>query len=161
MKLYELTQNYLNLLDLLENPEVPAEMVQAALEEVEGNFEDKVENIIKLIKSVEGDIKAYKEEEMRLSTRRRTLENKVANLKVYLESSLKAIGKKEIKGKLFTLKIQKNAPSVVIDDLNTIPKEYLKESLILVDKTKLKEDLKNGLEIPGARLETKESLRIR
>ena len=161
MKLYELTQNYLNLLDLLENPEVPAEMVQAALEEVEGNFEDKAENIIKLIKSVEGDIKAYKEEEIRLSTRRRTLENKVINLKVYLESSLKAIGKKEIKGKLFTLKIQKNAPSVVIDDLNTIPKEYLKESLILVDKTKLKEDLKNGLEIAGARLEASESLRIR
>ena len=161
MKLYELTQNYLNLLDLLENPEVPAEMVQAALEEVEGNFEDKAENIIKLIKSVEGDIKAYKEEEIRLSTRRRTLENKVINLKVYLESSLKAIGKKEIKGKLFTLKIQKNAPSVIIDDLNTIPKEYLKESLILVDKTKLKEDLKNGLEIAGARLEASESLRIR
>ena len=161
MKLYELTQNYLNLLDLLENPEVPAEIIQSALAEVEGNFEDKAENIIKLIKSVEGDIKAYKEEELRLSTRRKTLENKVANLKEYLESSLKAIGKNEIKGKLFTLKIQKNAPSVIIDDLNTIPKEYLKESLILVDKTKLKEDLKNGLEIAGARLEASESLRIR
>ena len=160
MKLYELTQNYLNLLDLLENPEVPAEVVQVALEEVEGNFEDKAENIIKLIKSVEGDIKAYKEEELRLSTRRKILENKVTNLKEYLESSLKAIGKKEIKGKLFTLRIQKNAPSVVIDDLNTIPKEYL-TVIEKIDKTKLKEDLKNGLEIPGARLEASESLRIR
>ena len=161
MKLYELTQNYLNLLDLLENPEVPADIIQSAIEEVEGNFEDKAENIVKLIKSVEGDIKTYKEEELRLSTRRKTLENKVINLKVYLESSLKAIGKKEIKGKLFTLKIQKNAPSVVIDDLNTIPKEYLKESIVLVDKTKLKDDLKNGLDVPGARLQSTESLRIR
>ena len=73
-------------MDLLENPEVPAEIIQSAIEEVEGNFEDKAENIIKLIKSVEGDIKTYKEEELRLSTRRKTLENKVANLKEYLEA---------------------------------------------------------------------------
>ena len=160
MKLYELTQNYLNLLDLLENPEVPADIIQTALEEVEDNFQDKAENIIKLIKSVEGDIKTYKEEELRLSTRRKVLENKVANLKEYLECSLKAIGKTEIKGKLFTLKIQKNAPSVVIDDFNTIPKEYLKV-VEEVDKKKIKEDLKNGLDIPGAKLESSESLRIR
>lgn len=34
MKLYELTQNYLNLQELLENPEVPAEMIETALNEV-------------------------------------------------------------------------------------------------------------------------------
>ena len=160
MKLYELTQNYLNLLDLLENPEVPADIIQSALEEVEDNFEDKVENIIKLIKSVGGDIETYKQEELRLSIRRKALENKVANLKEYLEGSLKAIGKTEIKGKLFTLKIQKNAPSVVIDDLNTIPKEYLKV-VEEVDKKRIKEDLKNGLDVQGARLQSSESLRIR
>lgn len=160
MKLYELTQNYLNLLELLENPEVPADMVQAALNEVEGNFEDKTENIVKLIKSINCDIKAYKEEETRLFTRRKTLENKVINLKRYLESSLKAIGKQEIKGKLFTLRLQENTPSVVIDDINTIPKQYLK-LVEEVDKKKIKEDLKNGLDIPGAKLESSESLRIK
>lgn len=160
MKLYELTQNYLNLLDLLDNPEVPKEIIENALEEVEGTFEDKAENIVKLIRSVEAEVKAYKDEEDRLSTRRKTLENKVISLKGYLESSLKTIGKQEIKGKLFTLKIQKNAPSVVIDDVNTIPKKYL-EVVEKVDKKKIKEDLKNGLEIPGVKLEATESLRIR
>lgn len=160
MKLYELTQNYLNLLDLLDNPEVPKEIIENALEEVEGNFEDKAENIVKLIRSVEAEVKAYKDEEDRLSTRRKTLENKVISLKEYLESSLKAIGKQEIKGKLFTLKIQRNAPSVVIDDYNTIPKEYLKV-VEEVDKKKIKEDLKNGVDIPGVKLEATESLRIR
>jgi len=160
MKLYELTQNYLNLLDLLDNPEVPKEIIENALEEVEGTFEDKAENIVKLIRSVEAEVKAYKDEEDRLSTRRKTLENKVISLKGYLESSLKTIGKQEIKGKLFTLKIQKNAPSVVIDDVNTIPKKYL-EVVEKVDKKEIKEDLKNGLEIPGVKLEATESLRIR
>ena len=160
MKLYELTQNYLNLLDLLENPDVPAEMVQAALNEVEGNFEDKAENVVKLIKSIEGDIKTFKEEETRLSTRRKSLENKVKNLKEYLEGNLKALGKKEIKGKIFTLRIQKNAPRLIIEDLESIPKEYL-ETYIEANKNKIKDDLKNGVEIAGVKLESSESLRIK
>ena len=160
MKLYELTQNYLNLLDLLENPDVPAEMVQAALNEVEENFEDKAENVVKLMKSIEGDIKAFKEEETRLSTRRKSLENKVKNLKEYLEGNLKALGKREVKGKIFTLKIQKNAPKLIIEDLDSIPKEYL-ETYIEANKNKIKDDLKNGIEIAGVKLESSESLRIK
>ena len=160
MKLYELTQNYLNLLDLLENPDVPVEMVQSALNEVEGDFEEKAENIVKLMKSIEGDIKAFKEEEARLYTRRKALENKQKSLKRYLEGSLKALGKQEIKGKLFTFWIQKNAPKLIIEDLESIPKEYL-ETYIEANKTKLKDDLNNGVKIAGAKLESSESLRIR
>ena len=160
MKLYELTQNYLNLLDLLENPDIPKEIVESALEEVEGNFEDKAENIVKLIKSIEADIKAYKEEETRLSTRRKTLENKVKGLKEYLESSMIALDKKDIKGKIFTLAIKKNPPSVVIDDFNILPMEY-KKIEEKEDKKKIKESIDNGVEVPGARIEQKESLRIR
>lgn len=160
MKLYELTQNYLNLLDLLENPEVPKEMVESALEEVEGSFEDKAENIVKLIKSIEADIKGYKEEETRLSTRRKTLENKAKGLKEYLEGSMIALDKKDIKGKIFTLAIKKNPPSVVIDDLNILPMEY-KKIEEKEDKKKIKESIDNGIEVPGARIEQKESLRIR
>lgn len=160
MKLYELTQNYLNLLELLENPDVPKEVVEAALEEVEGSFDDKAENIVKLIKSIEADVKGYKEEETRLSTRRKTLENKVKGLKDYLEGSMIALDKKDIKGKIFTLAIKKNPPSVIIDDFNVLPMEY-KKIEEKEDKKKIKESIDNGIEVPGARIEQKESLRIR
>lgn len=160
MKLYELTQNYLNLLELLENPDIPKEMIESALEEVEGNFEDKADNIAKLIRSLEADIKGYKDEEDRLSNRRKTLENKVKGLKEYLESSMIALGKKNIKGKIFTMSINKNRPSVVIDDINKLPKEYKKVEE-KEDKEKIKESFDNGIEVPGARIEQKESLRIR
>lgn len=160
MKLYELTQNYLNLLELLENPDVPKEVVEAALEEVEGSFDDKAENIVKLIKSIEADVKGYKEEETRLSTRRKTLENKVKGLKDYLEGSMIALDKKDIKGKIFTLAIKKNPPSIIIDDFNILPVEY-KKIEEKEDKKKIKESIDNGIEVPGARIEQKESLRIR
>lgn len=160
MKLYELTQNYLNLLELLENPDVPKEVVEAALEEVEGSFDDKAENIVKLIKSIEADVKGYKEEETRLSTRRKTLENKVKGLKDYLEGSMITLDKKDIKGKIFTLEIKKNPPSVIIDDFNVLPMEY-KKIEEKEDKKKIKESIDNGIEVPGARIEQKEGLRIR
>lgn len=160
MKLYELTQNYLNLLDLLENPEIPKEIVESALEEVEGSFEDKAENIVKLIKSIETDIKAYKEEENRLSTRRKALENKAKSLKEYLQSSMKALEKESIKGKLFTIYTQKNQPSLIIDDIDKLPKEY-KRTVEETDNKKIKEDLLNKVKIPGARIEVTKSLRIR
>lgn len=160
MKLYELTQNYLNLLDLLENPDIPKEVVESALEEVEGNFEDKAENIVKLIKSIEADIKGYKEEENRLSTRRKALENKAKSLKKYLQSSMKALEKESIKGKLFTIYTQKNQPSLIIDDIDKLPKEY-KRTVEETDNKKIKEDLLNKVKIPGARIEVTKSLRIR
>ena len=160
MKLYELTQNYLNLLDLLENPEIPKEVVENAIAEIQGDFEDKAENIVKLIKSIEADIKGYKEEENRLSTRRKTLENKVKSLKKYLQSSMKALEKESIKGKLFTIYTQKNQPSLIIDDIDKLPKEY-KRTVEEADNKKIKEDLLNKVKIPGARIEVTKSLRIR
>jgi Siphovirus Gp157 len=160
VKLYELTQNYLNLLELLENPDIPKEMIKSALKEVEGNFEDKADNITKLIRSLEADIKGYKNEEDRLSTRRKTLENKVKSLKEYLQGSMKALGKEEVKAKLFTLKIQTNQPSLIIDDIDKLPKAY-KKTVEESDNKKIKEDLLNKVKIPGARLERTESLRIR
>ena len=51
MKLYELTESYLNLQELLENPEVPQALITAALEQVGEELEVKAENIAKLIKT--------------------------------------------------------------------------------------------------------------
>ena len=76
MKLYELTESYLNLQELLENPEVPQELITSALEQVGEELEIKAENIAKLIKTLEVDITGFKEEEKRLSDRRKTLEKR-------------------------------------------------------------------------------------
>lgn len=123
-KLYELSESYKNLLELLDNPDIPQEVIQDALGKIDEEIEMKVENIAKVIKSLEVDIKGLKEEEQRLSSRRKFLENKVDNLKTYIEENMKATGKGKINGKVFTIAIQKNAPSVNINDLNAIPTEY-------------------------------------
>ncbi|MFQ9546396.1 MAG: siphovirus Gp157 family protein, partial [Clostridium sp.] len=124
MKLYELTQNYLNLQELLENPEIPAEMIETALNEVGGQIEDKAENIAKLIKTLEADVSGFKAEEKRLADRRKSLENRVTGLKNYIDNSMKVTGKNKFKGQLFSFSIQKNPPSLNVEDEKLIPEEY-------------------------------------
>lgn len=160
MKLYELTQNYLNLLNLLENPDVPKDMIENALEEVGGDITEKVENTVKVIKTLENEVEAHKKEMDRLTGNKRTLENRISYLKDNLEGNLRLVGVKEVKTGLFTVSIKKNPQSVKIIDLKAIPKDYIKTTET-VDKVKLKEDLKNGFEINGATLERTESLKIR
>lgn len=159
-KLYELTQNYNNLLELVDNPDVPTEMLEESLNSIDDEIDTKAENIAKVIKSIEVDVTGLKGEEKRLSDRRKNLEGRIDNLKKYIESSMRAVGKEKIKGKVFTLGIQKNVPSVDIVDEDAIPEQYF-----IVKKELSKKDilaaLKKGEEVPGAAIKQTESLRIR
>lgn len=160
MKLYDLAQNYLNLQELLENPEVPKELILKSLGEVDGEIEEKAENIAKLIKTIDLEVKVIKEEETRLSNNRKAMENKSKALKDYLEGAMMSTGKTKFKGNLFSFNIQKNAPSVDIIDENLIPKEFI-EFEPIVKKKEILAALKNGEVIEGVRLKQTESLRIR
>lgn len=161
MKLYELTENYRNLQELLENPDIPTEMIETALNEVGEQFEDKAENVAKLIKTLEANVLGYKAEEKRLADRRKSEENRITWLKSYLESSMRLIGKIKFKGKLFSFNIQKNTPSLNIENEKLIPKEYWIEQAPILDKKAILSALKEGAEILGANIHQTESLRIR
>lgn len=161
MNLYELSQNYLNLQVLLENPEVPQDIINNSLNEVGENFETKAENIAKLIKVTESDIKAFKEEENRISDKRKSLENRVKALKEYLDGAMKATGKTKFKHGTFSFNIQKNAPNVDILDEKLIPRKFYVDQAPVLDKKTLLAALKDGEEITGAKLKQTESLRIK
>jgi len=159
-KLYELSQNYKNLEELLDNPDIAEEVIKEALSELDEEWETKAENLAKLIKSFDVDVKGLKEEEQRLASRRKSLENRIAGLKTYIEDNMKAVGKDKIKGKVFTLAIQNNPPSVEIVDDFMIPEKYFvvkKE----IAKKEILNDLKQGIEVPGAQMNQTASLRIR
>ena len=161
MKLYELTENYINLQQLLENEEIPKEMVIDALDNVGEELEAKAENIAKLIKTLEVDITGYKAEETRLALKRKSLENRVKSLKEYLDNAMKVTGKTKFKGQLFSFSIQKNPPSVNVIDEKLIPEEYFIPQEPALDKKRLLSDLKSGIKVEGAEVKQTESLRIK
>lgn len=157
MNLYELSVAFQEV----QNMELDPEVMKDTLDSINDAIENKAENIAKLIRNLESDVSAYKEEEDRLKTKRQATENKVKWLKTYLEDNMKLTGKTKFKSGMFNFSIQKNPVSVNITDERIIPEEFLIQQPPKVDKTSLKEVLKNEIEVPGAELKQTEGLRIR
>ena len=157
MNLYELSVAFQEV----QNMELDPEVMKDTLDSIEDAIENKAENIAKLVRNLESDVSAYKEEEERLKTKRQATENKVKWLKTYLEDNMKLTGKTKFKSGMFNFSIQKNPASVNITDERIIPEEFLIPQLPKIDKTALKDVLKNGVEVPGAELKQTEGLRIR
>lgn len=162
-KLYEISDRYKNLDELLDNPELEdaKETIRKALDDVDEEFDTKAENVAKVIKSKEVDYEGIDEEIKRLQARKKSLKGQVDNLKGYLFGYMKGLNKRKIKGKLFTLSVQKNSPSVDIEDVESLPQEYQIPQAPKIDKKLLLNSLKNGAKIPGAKIRQSESLRIR
>lgn len=143
MKLYEISNQLLVLQTMLETAENPDDIQCAmdTLESVELEFQDKADNIIKLIKNLEAEAKAIDEEKARLDKRSKSLKNNVANLKEYLFKEMKRLEKVKVKTDLFTVSIRKNPPKLVVADENKIPNEFWVVKTE-VDNSKLKEAIK-------------------
>lgn len=157
MNLYELSIAFQEV----QNMELDPEVMKDTLDSIEDAIENKAENIAKLVRNLESDVSAYKEEEDRLKTKRQATENKVKWLKTYLEDNMKLTGKTKFKSGMFNFSIQKNPVSVNILDERIIPEEFLIPQLPKIDKTALKDVLKTGVEVPGVELKQTEGLRIR
>lgn len=162
--IYEITQDYLRIMEMASDPELDPEMIADTFEGIEGELEIKAENYAKVMKNLEGDIAALKAEEERLAKKRKAIENNIKRMKAALQEAMELTGKTKFKTELFSFGIQKNAPSVVIDveNISDIPEEFLKYKEPDVDKTAIKAAIQNGIDMSGiAHLEQTQGLRIR
>ena len=157
MNLYELSIAFQEV----QNMDLDPEVMKDTLDSIGGTFENKAENMAKLIRNLESDRLAYKEEEDRLKTKRQAVENKLEWLKTYLKDCMKLTGKTKFKSGVFKFSIQKNPVSVNITNKKIIPEDYLIPQPPKVNNTTLKKALKDGIEVPGAKLKQTEGLRIR
>lgn len=157
MNLYELSLAFQDV----QNMDLDPEVMKDTLDSIGGTFENKAENMAKLIRNLESDRLAYKEEEDRLKTKRQAVENKLEWLKTYLKDCMKLTGKTKFKSGVFKFSIQKNPVSVNITNKKIIPEDYLIPQPPKVNNTTLKKALKDGIEVPGAELKQTEGLRIR
>lgn len=158
MKLYELSQNYQMVLDMIEDGN---EEYLDTLESLGEAIEEKAENTAKLIKSLDAQTEVIKAEEKRLADRRRALENKAKRMKEYLQENLEAAGIKKVKGQLLTVAIQKNPPSLNVVDESLIDQSYFIEQKPALDKKALLQAIKDGAEVEGVEIKQTESVRIR
>ena len=164
MTLYQLTEDFKALLVLAEDPDVDPEVFQDTLDGIEGEIEVKAEGYAMVMRELEASELAIKSEVDRLNARRLSISNHIRHMKLALQAAMQATGKTKFKTDLFSFGIQKTPPAVVMDEqyLENIPQKYLVQQDPVIDKKKIKEDLKAGVDLDGiAHLEQTESLRIR
>ena len=162
--LYNLTDDYLNLLMLAEDPDVDPQILKDTMEAIGGEIEEKADGYAMVMKELEAQEIALKMEIDRLTNRRLAISNNITCMKRGLESAMRLTGKTKFKTTLFSFGIQKNPPSVVMDEqyIENIPEDYLKYKDPEIDKKRILADLKAGKDLEGiAHIVQTESLRIR
>lgn len=163
--LYEIKDDHLSLLELVDSMEDATPEEQEALQEGlrinEENFYSKSENYIKFIRSEEKDIEVIDAEIARLKKLKTSKQNKIDYLRGLLISAMNTFQKTKLAFATIKVSIRKSE-SVEIGNIDEIPKEYVLEKIeFKADKVKIKEALKSGVAIAGAYLQTTENLSIR
>lgn len=159
--LYQLEQNFLNLIEVMDNTEDEdlKKVIEDSLNTLKLETTQKVENILKFIKNLEGNLVAYDTEIKRLQSAKKSDTNKIESLKSYLLNYMQVKNTPKLTTSLFKVSLR-NSESVNITDIESLPVEFLVLNPT-VDKKAIKKALKDGELIEGAELKKSTSLTIK
>ena len=167
MKLYELTADYLAFLEAIDNDEIPEEAIADTLEAITGEIEIKADSIACITKSLDAEIAAIKAEEATLAQRRKSKEKTLEKVKKYLSDTLLFAGIDKIETARNKITFRKSEAVEVADTIAFIAWAQANRDDLLtygaptVNKTAIKNALKDGDEITGAALLVKQNIQIK
>jgi uncharacterized protein (DUF3084 family) len=162
--LYEISTQYQQaFLALAEIEDGNEQLVADTLEGIEGEFSLKATNVTAYLLNLDAEAELIKQAEERCKARRKAIEARAESLRAYLLRNMSACGITEIKATdgSFRARLMAGRESVVIDDDQQLPGEYLRvKHIVEPDKTAILRAFKSGEQIPGAHIERKPSLKI-
>lgn len=161
MTLYELTSDFKNVLEMAQDPDIDVQAIKDTLEAIGGEIEIKADGYAKVIRELSADVDALTAEINRLTARKSAIVKKIDTMKSMLTCAMNSTGKTKFKTDLFSFNVQKNPPSVIVDDVDKIPTQFLIPQEPKVDKKGIGDLIKSGKECDFAHLEQTEGVRIR
>ncbi len=157
MKLYDIKEAYLNILEL----DLDDEALNKALSAVESELSDKANSIGCLIRTLEAEDSAYKAEIARFKALSNSNEKKIERIKKYLSETMQDMNVPSLSTQHFKFTFRKSE-SVNIDDEALISDEFKTEEIkVKISKTDIKKAIKSGQYVKGASLVTKQNLQIK
>ena len=109
------------------------------------------------IKNLSADAIAYKAEKDAFAEKEKSAKNKADSLKKYLDSVLSGNTFKTTKVNVTYRKSQ----AVEIIDINKLNENYIKYAEPTADKARIKEDIKNGVDVDGAMIVDNQNIQIK
>ena len=160
--LYEINQDILDCVDMETGEILDTEKLDALQMEREA----KLEGVALWVKDLKAEAAAVKEEADKLTARKKALDNKIDGLKEWLKYALQG---EKLKTPRCNVYYTYNLKVAVADEGKLInflqiqdnPDRFLKFHEPELRKNEIKQALKDGEKIPGAKLEETESLVIK
>lgn len=164
MNLYQITEEYNNVFLNLHDHET-GELDNKALEQFELLSTDLKNKTIALtcyIQNLSAERKAINDATKAMKEREDRLNKRIDGLTDYLKDNMEKCGMSEVSCPYFTLRIKNNPVSVEDYSPEMIPDEYKNvKQVISINKTKIKDAIQQGKEVPGTRLVQKTRLEIK
>jgi len=160
--LYDIDQEILDCVDLETGEILDSEKLDA----LQMEREQKLEGVALWVKDLNAEAEAVKTEADKLIARKRALDNKITALKMWLLMALDGQKLKTPRCNVYQTHSQRVAiadEGELIEFLQTLndPEKFLKYKEPELRKDEIKKALKDGFVIPGAELETTESVVIK
>lgn len=160
--LYELSHQFYELLNLAQSGVIDKETLEDTIESLDlrSNFNNKVKGYVHVIKELESNNKALREEEKRLAERRRSQEKNITNLKNILLDTMKLTEQERVDTGTHKVSIRKSPLKLKIVDEKHIPKEFYTEQAPKLNRKELLKYAKEN-EVKGIELKQSEGVMIR
>ncbi len=157
--IYEMTQQAQSLYELLCTEEIDEQIFNDTLEAI--GADEKINSYCEIIAQLKADSASCGIEIDRLSSRKESFDKNIERMKNALDGFLKAKGSTKEKTAKFTVSYRRSE-RVQILDTAVIPAEYIKiKKTESIDKTGIKQAIRDGITVPGAVLEQCLNLQIR
>jgi len=158
--LYEITREALELASLLETEELTPEL-EAMLVINQEKMEVKVNNYAKVIANIQSDSDGIEQEIKRLKAMKESKDRVITRLKDAVRDAMLVSAIDKIESPLFRLSLRRSE-SVEVDIVEALPSQFINiKNVVTADKVAIKEAIKRGENITGARLIENFNLQIK
>jgi hypothetical protein len=151
--LYEINAAIMGCVDLETGEIIDEEQLQA----LQMEREQKIENVALWYKNLLSDAEQYKAEKDAFAERERAARAKADSLKRYLLDALQGEKYKSTRVNIS----YRNSSSVIVDDVLNLPPRFVRFAAPEPNKTEIAAAIKNGEEVNGAHIESRQSIIIK
>jgi len=165
MKIYEINNQLQQLFEQMdieasENDGVISDSLMHLLDLIQIEKDSKLLDIARYVKQLEYEVKAIKDEELKLADRRTGISKKIASLEDFLQFQLGEGN--NLKDANTCMSWRKSQRVVIEVEVDKLPVEYVRaKTSIEPDKKAIKDSIESGNMVDGCRLEVIQNLQIK
>lgn len=149
LKLYQITDDFQELMDRATDGEITEEEYNKLGEKLAMQLQEKSTNIIGYYETQNNLVEGIDSQIKRLQNLKKVTKNRIDRYKEYVKGCMEKLGLVKIETELGTISVAKSPISVEVVDENKIPKKFKEEvKTIKIDKTKIKNSYKETGELP-------------